>query len=103
MRAAVLRFCHLPVQVIASFHSDLYGVTFSGLDLKGADFSRLDISSSRFDKCVLDGASFAECTAGKMRLWTGRRASNTPPPPPSPSSCCSRMQFCSSKSRQLQL
>ncbi len=36
MRGAVLRYCHLPVQVIASLHSDLFGVTFSGLTLKGA-------------------------------------------------------------------
>ena len=36
LRLAVLRYCHLPVQVIASLHSDLFGVTFSGLTLKGA-------------------------------------------------------------------
>ena len=65
MRAASLRNCHIPVQLIASFHSDLYGVVFSGLNLKGAKFARLDISSSNFDKCVLDGADFSECTAGE--------------------------------------
>jgi uncharacterized protein YjbI with pentapeptide repeats len=65
LRLAVLRYCHIPVQVIESFHPDLYGVTFSGLNLKGAKFARLDISCSKFDKCTLDDSDFTECTAGK--------------------------------------
>jgi uncharacterized protein YjbI with pentapeptide repeats len=39
MRQAVLRYSHVPVQVIDSFHPDLYGVTFSSLNLKGAEMS----------------------------------------------------------------
>ncbi len=64
MRQAVLRYCHVPVQVVDGFHSDLHGVTFSGLNLKGANFARLDISNGSFDKCILDECDFTECTAG---------------------------------------
>jgi uncharacterized protein YjbI with pentapeptide repeats len=69
LRLAVLRYCHIPVQVIESFHPDLYGVTFSGLNLKGAKFARLDISCSKFDKCTLDDSDFTECTAGEARRF----------------------------------
>ena len=86
MRSAILRYCHLPVQVVASFHVDLYGVNFSGLNLTGANFSRLNISSSKFEKCILDDADFTECTAGWPRQCSLRlmccETPDTPLPAP---------------------
>ena len=81
LRSAVLRYCHVPVQVIESFHPDLYGVTFSGLNLKAANFARLDISNSKFDKCILDHSDFTECTAGDQQAPYFCRQPNAGIPP----------------------